>query len=150
VTFIVMAPGYEPWIAQFQAGDDSTSINSTVKLIPKLPQAAAEPPVSGQTAARVGEAVLIFQSYIVDAKTKRPVIADVRLNGETVRWDITYLELEVPLDEEDFFQIKVVAPGYVPWMIEGRGHVNEDKRWQGPIQLVRQSSNPKASERPTF
>jgi hypothetical protein len=150
VTLSVMAPGYEPWIQAFQAVGDRTSIQATVKLIPRQTPTAVEAPVSVQATAPAQKAKLRFQSHIIDAATNLPVIADVRLNGETVRWDITYLDLEVVVDEEDFFQLEVVAAGYEPWVIQGRGHFNEDKAWQGPIQLVRQAALPKASKRPTF
>jgi hypothetical protein len=150
VTLSVLAPGYEPWILAFQAVGDRTSIQATVKLIPKQMPTAVEAPVSVQTTAPAQKAKLRFQSHIIDTATNLPVIADVRLNGETVRWDITYLDLEVVVDEEDFFQLEVVASGYEPWIIQGRGHFNEDKQWQGPVQLVRQAAPPKASERPTF
>jgi hypothetical protein len=150
VTLSVMAPGYEPWIQAFQATGDRTSVQATVKLIPRPTPAADEAPASIQTTTPAQKAKLRFQSHIIDAATNLPVIADVRLNGETVRWDITYLDLEVVVDEEDFFQLEVVAAGYEPWVIQGRGHFNEDKAWQGPIQLVRQAAPPKASKRPTF
>jgi hypothetical protein len=63
------------------------------------------------------------------------------LNGETVRWDITYLELEVPLDEADYFQIEIIAPGYRPWVLQGRGKLKGAQTWQGPIWLLPQSSD---------
>jgi hypothetical protein len=96
------------------------------------------------TLTRPQEPVLTVEAWIVDAQTRRPLKADVFLDGKLIFRRVERFRVEVPSGSE----LRVVAEGYHPWALRIRYELREGQVLRGPVRLLQKKGSKEQKDSP--